>query len=226
MRIYTDFKECLNELKRELAEMGISVKTKTYQDKDISNNPDFETLELQNYIYTVTNPREIDLSPTQPWADLEFNERITNHPPNPGEAYLHRLEVWEQFLEEGRTFAYTYGERIKREGHIDTLISNIENDPAARQHFLAVWDRDDLFDAGGKHRIPCSLGYLFQVRKGKLNITYLQRSADFNVHLVNDLYLSHKLQNYVADNLGLQVGIYVHWLGSLHIFKKDVKGVF
>ena len=49
-RIYNKFDEALSEIGRDLAEMGISVHPKTWQDKDVSDNPDFETKELQNYI--------------------------------------------------------------------------------------------------------------------------------------------------------------------------------
>ena len=38
MRIYVDWPECYEEVKRDLAEMGILVKPKTMQDKIIENN--------------------------------------------------------------------------------------------------------------------------------------------------------------------------------------------
>jgi len=56
MRIYQSFKEALPEIKRDLAEMGIKVHPKTYQDKNVERDLNFATLELQNYIYTVVQP--------------------------------------------------------------------------------------------------------------------------------------------------------------------------
>ena len=83
-RIFKDFREATNEIKRDLAEMGISVHPQTYQDKFVGNDPNFSTFELQNYMYSVSSPLVTDLSPTQPWADREFIERTAQDPINPG----------------------------------------------------------------------------------------------------------------------------------------------
>ena len=70
MRIYTNWQECYEEVKRDLAEMGIRVFPKSMQDK----KGDFETLELQNYSYSLLNANSSDISGViQPWADSEFN---------------------------------------------------------------------------------------------------------------------------------------------------------
>ena len=41
MRIYTNWDECYNEILRDLAEMGIVVRPKTMQDKNVEGNPDY-----------------------------------------------------------------------------------------------------------------------------------------------------------------------------------------
>ena len=51
MRIFMNFNEAKEEIKRDLAEMGIVVKPKTMQDKIIEGNEDYETKELQNYSF-------------------------------------------------------------------------------------------------------------------------------------------------------------------------------
>ena len=47
-RIYANWKDAYGEIKRDVSENGISVHTKTYQNKDIEKNPMFETKEIQN----------------------------------------------------------------------------------------------------------------------------------------------------------------------------------
>jgi thymidylate synthase len=228
MRIYTNFREATNEIKRDLAEMGIDVKPHSYQNKNVEGNPEFYTKELQNYIYTVTQPKLNDLDATQPWAKLEFAERVSGNPVNPGEAYKSRSEVWNQFLNFDGEFDYTYPERLTCYGghnQVELTINVLRNDPDSRQCYISIWDKD-IIEAGGYSRIPCTLGYQFQIRNGALNITYLQRSSDFATHFQNDLYLAHKLQYHIADKLSIPVGLYTHWIGSLHIFQKDIKGVF
>jgi thymidylate synthase len=225
MRIYRNFSEALNEIKRDLAEMGIRVTTQTMQDKFRPEG--FETLELQNYIYTVTDTDLSHLSPTQPWADVEFEERVNagNFLINPGEAYKLRPEVWNQFLEyNGKKFSYTYPQRIELQAI--KIIEELKSHPDSRQLFLSVWDKQVDINRLGRRRVPCTLGYYFQNRKGKLNITYLQRSADYVTHFQNDIYLAVKLLHFIADKAGLQSGTFTHWIGSLHVYKEDLGYVF
>lgn len=226
MRIYEDFVEMASETKRQLAEMGVKVHPDTYQDKDVSDNPDFETLEIQNHIYTVTQPDTNDLDPTQPWADKEFKERLHRPPLNPGEAWKLREEVWEKFLEDDGTFGYTYSNRLARENQIQKIIERIKEDPDSRQLFISIWDETDVNYLGGVSRVPCSLGYHVQIRKNQLNLTYLQRSCDFHTHFQNDVYLAFKMQEHIAEETSYEIGHFTHWIASLHVFQKDLGEVF
>lgn len=225
MRFYKDFKEALSEIKRDLAEMGIEVHPKTYQDKYIADDPNFATLELQNYVYTVLHPNPDDLGPVQPWADMEFEERISGIKYNPGNSWKKRLDVWEQFLESDGRFAYTYPERMAHQ--LDIIADEAEDNPDSRQLYMGIWDPNkDIYRLGGLSRVPCSLGYLFQIRGGILNVTYFMRSMDYVTHMENDMYLAHMLQRWMANRIGVPEGRFTHFVASLHIFKKDVKGVF
>jgi len=227
MRFYMNFKEALSEIQRDLAEMGVLIRPKTYQDRVIEGDLDYDTLELDNYIYCVLNPDLSYLHPTQPWADAEFNERISRTAINPGEAWKLRSNIWETFLDPNTgCFAYTYAERFSRNNQIDQIINRLKEDPESRQLFLAMWDSSDITKIGGISRVPCTLGYLFQFRRGTLNLTYLQRSADFVNHFTNDVYLATKMLYYVAQETSLPVGTYTHWVGSLHVFRKDTALVF
>jgi len=230
MRIYRNFKEALAEIKRDLAEMGIHVHPQTYQDQFVGDNPDFETLELQNYIYTVTHPTNDDLEPTQPWAEAEWGERCIGINGkgciNPGTAWQLRKDVWEQFIQPNGKFAYTYCERFGLFEQVLRVIDRLQKDPSSRQLFIGMWNASDSTKLGGISRVPCSLGYYVQCRRNALHLTYLQRSADFVTHFVNDVYLAYSLQYFIADRVQMDIGTFTHWIGSLHIFAKDTKGVF
>lgn len=222
MRFFSNFKDANNEIKRDLAELGVSVHPQTMQDKDIEDDPGFNTRELLNYTYTVVAPSLKDLNPSQPWADAEFQERITFVAGEQGEAWKLRPEVWTEFHDRG--FGYTYGERY--EPSLREIIDELQEHPESRQLYLSVWD--NIVDPGrfGRVRVPCSLGYWFAKRDGHLHMTYMQRSADFATHFENDQYLSRKLQEYVASEVGIPAGRFAHWIGSLHVYQKDVAGVF
>jgi thymidylate synthase len=225
MRIFSNFEEALKEIKRDLAEMGTEVHPQTMQDKYVGDNPEYFTKELQNYDYTVKDAYYSisQLSPSQPWADAEFKERISGMLLNPGEAYKLRPEVWDEFLHDGR-FAYTYAERMW--GKIDLIVQEIKKNSNSRQLYLNIWEGGDLYYLGGQSRVPCSLGYLFQVRGGKLHMTYFMRSCDYATHFQNDVYLAVKLLDYIAHAVGLEAGNFTHFIGSFHIYRKDAEGVF
>lgn len=236
MRIYMNWNEAYEEIKRDLAEMGIEVKPKTMQDKIIEGNPDYETKELQNYCYTILNCKSSDVTGvTQPWADAEFEERVTDPYDvflddlefiNPGKAWELRKDVWTEYMHEGK-MAYTYNERIWRNYQLNKIIKRLNEDHDSRQLWLSIWDpNEDTDKLGGISRVPCSLGYNFQYRDGKLNIHYVMRSCDFNTHFINDVYLGMRLLEYVASKTGLEVGSFTHTMFSLHVYKKDIKNVF
>jgi thymidylate synthase len=228
MRIYVDWPECYEEVKRDLAEMGILVKPKTMQDKIIENNEAYETMELQNYSYSLLNAKSNAITRVvQPWADAEFEERINPAGNiNPGEAWKLREDVWTEYLHDGK-MAYTYNERIMFNNQLNKIIKRLKEDRDSRQLWLSIWnpaiDPDKL---GGISRVPCSLGYNFQFRDGKLNMHYVMRSCDFNTHFINDVYLAIKLLEYVAKECGMEVGSFTHTMFSLHVYRKDISNVF
>lgn len=228
MRIFMNFNETYEEVKRDLAEMGILVKPKSMQDKIVEGNEDYWTNELQNYGYTIKNAKSSDITGVnQPWADLEFEERINKeYVVNPGKAWETRKEVWTEYLHEGK-FAYTYNERIHLANQLQKLIERMKKDPGSRQLWLSIWNTNlDIDNLGGLSRVPCSLGYNFQIRNGKLNMHYLMRSCDFSTHFRNDVYLAIKLLEYVAEQTGYEVGDFTHTMFSLHVYNKDIQGVF
>lgn len=229
MRIYTNWDECYNEVLRDLAEMGIVVRPKTMQDKNVEGNPDYETKELQNYSYTLLDPKSQTITGVvQPWADAEFKERIdsTHYPINPGEAWKLRKDVWSEYIHDGK-LAYTYNEMLWNNNQLGKVIDRMLKDPDSRQLWVSLWNPNKDPDLlGGVSRVPCSLGYGFQVREGKLNMHYVMRSCDFATHFCNDVYLAIKLLEWVSNMTGFPVGNFTHTMFSVHVYNKDIKGVF
>ena len=243
MRIYINAEEMVEETKRDLAEMGIVVRPATMQDKYVKGDPDYETKELQNYSYCLLDAKSQDIpGVSQPWADAEFGERTTDpwhrtpdgrvnplYAPqylNPGSAWRLRKEVWTEYLHSGR-MAYTYNELIWNNDQVTKIINRLKKDPDSRQLWISLWnpDKDPDF-LGGISRVPCSLGYGLQVRDGKLNLHYVMRSCDFATHFRNDVYLAIRFLEWVAEKTGYPVGSFTHTIFSLHVYNKDVEGVF
>ena len=160
MRIYMNWEEAYEEVKRDLAEMGILVKPKTMQDKNVEGNSDYETKELQNYCYTLLNAKSSEITGViQPWADAEFEERVLDPFKNgdfinPGEAWELRKDIWTEYMHDGK-MAYTYNERIWQNDQLTKIIERLKEDHDSRQLWLSIWDPNiDTDKLGGISRVP------------------------------------------------------------------------
>jgi len=225
MRFYKSFPEAVNEIRRELKEMGVMIHTTSVQNLDITNNPDFNSLELQNYTYTIIKPdvNEIPLKNPE-WAEREFLDRISGKPINPGETYKLRMNTWGPLLNAFDQFDYTYPERLSLT--LEPVIKALKQDLYTRRAYVGVFDIEMDDPSNFRTRIPCTLGYWFNYRQDRLNITYLLRSSDFSEHFNYDIYLAIRLLNHVAGILDVQPGSFTHWIGSFHVFSKDVDDAF
>ena len=231
MRIYSSCIEAADELRRELKEMGIEYQSDTVQDKFVGNNPDFITLELMAYSYCITQFDDMwefieRMKVNQMWLEVECSERLNCHGSdlNPGYAWQYNKEFWEQFLRNG-VFSYSYPERWHAQ--LPYVIRELQQRPNTRQAIMTMYESTkDMMNWGGQDRVPCSMSYQFFIREGKLHVIYTQRSCDFTLFYASDVYLTVKLLEHVADAIDCKVGYFYHNIGSLHVFKGQVKDEF
>jgi len=178
-----------------------------------------------------------------PWAENHFKERINpngNH--NPGYEYqnwpyykVNKEDNDKKFRKEGGIFfSHTYMERFWPDtsirgtgkmgytyGNFNDTIEKLKKDPGTRQAFFSIWHPQDQKDHGV--RIPCTIGYHFLIRGGKLHIAYLIRSCDIFRHFKNDIYMTIRLAQHVRDEVdpSLKLGQMNMWIGSLHCWDKE-----
>jgi hypothetical protein len=116
-------------------------------------------------------------------------------------------------------------------GDLTDVVKLLDRDPTTRQAYLPIWFPEDTGSIEGQ-RVPCSLGYQFRIRQGRLNCTYHMRSCDYLRHMRDDIYHAMRLMWWVADkwwfmpNEGvkgsrLELGTLAMTIGSLHIFDGD-----
>lgn len=232
MRFYSDFAEAQNEIKRDLAELSVEVQPETMQDIYVADRPEYLTKELWNYTYAVTDTASYNLIEGAHWdyINLELEERIIGGL-NPGTSWKLRRDIWEPLLEKQRVrtksydrFSYTYSERMGGV-HTEKIVDELRLHPHSRQLWLPVWNPNDETRRGDR-RVPCSLGYWFVMRESKLHMTYIMRSCDFITHWPQDVALATMLLRYVAGRVEMDAGHFFHNIGSLHVYAKDVEGVF
>lgn len=112
-------------------------------------------------------------------------------------------------------------------GDLSDVVNLLVNDPTTRQAYLPVWFPEDT-GAVSSQRVPCTLGYQFRIRNGRLNCTYGMRSCDYLRHMRDDIYMAMRLMRWVADEamnrhqkMYLELGSLAMFIGSLHIFEGD-----
>lgn len=259
MRIYQNPMEAVREVERDLHEMGIQIQVQTMQDKYVANNVNYLTKEVRAYGFQVDswswNPDkalkvlhyifkdEAKAHQGLQYILLEFQDRTSRTPSNPGRSYVVRKEIWKEFLHNER-FAYTYSERLCPQWR--KFFEELRVRPGTRQAVLNIHSNicplhdlaeiginiveasADQRNAGGSGRIPCSLYYQAMIREQRLEWVYAMRSCDFYTHFPIDILLAMMLQSWVADILRLKPGMFTYFTGSLHAYKKDLdaRGIF
>lgn len=236
-----------------------------WQSMDISDKPMLVTHELRHVRIgwdlmptTVEHAQEV-IKPNLPWAEDHFLERVGGEPLNPPPSHQ-----WWPFAQknneehtEGGKFSHTYPERFWPKyagetwrmidsfshtgirydyGDLQDVVMQLVRNPLTRQAYLPVWFPEDTGAVDGQ-RVPCTLGYHFLIRNGRLDISYSIRSCDFLRHWADDVYMAVRLAQWMRDQLriigytkeipsivdrSIEVGEFIMNIGSLHVFEGDM----
>lgn len=256
-----NFEKAEFPLGRQLLSVGNGggvVKVPEWQSVDVSNKPQGQTVEVQNAVMTCPIPEDIasaisDVEPNIPWAEEHFLERVSGVPHNPPPSHVnwpyaqannkeHTKDgkfshtyperfwpkgIWE--LKYGEGTGYLQGVRFEY-GDLSDVVLQLIKSPHTRQAYLPVWFPEDTGAVHGE-RVPCTLGYHFLIREGKLNVTYFIRSCDFVRHFRDDVYLAMRLGQWVRDQTAVsshgeiesyKMGTLTMHMVSLHCFEADL----
>jgi Thymidylate synthase len=218
--------------------------TQTYEVEDVS---------FKYWIPFSRDDLQRAVKPNLPWAERHFQERMSGLPLNPGNEYKNwpwYKQGVEDHKPDGQ-FSHTYMERYWPKfagengdpeelkhfdmpnhgihfpyGDVDNLINLLQTRPYTRQAYLPIWFPEDLHAADvAQQRVPCTLGYHFLIRKNpaELKVTYYMRSCDFFRYFRDDVYMTCRLAQIVADRVGVLPGDLVMHISSLHIFEAEIE---
>lgn len=106
---------------------------------------------------------------------------------------------------------------------LSACIHLLKEKPNTRQAIISMWDSGDIIHAiTGSHKdLPCTLSLKFYIREGKLHCIADMRSNDAWLGLPYDIFCFTTLQRIIAEELNLQLGIYVHQAGSMHLYERN-----
>ena len=127
---------------------------------------------------------------------------------------------WADISDDGVHNNSAYGWRIQDKfgfdqwEHVKTLI---RNDPNTRQAIIHIKDADNR----PTKDTPCTVYLQFLLRDGKLNLSVHMRSNDIWMGVPYDMFSFCFLQMKMAMELGVEIGEYTHYAGSLHMYARD-----
>lgn len=146
-----------------------------------------------------------------------------------------RLEIIEYYIPKYRTFINAsrravrapgaYGPRLFGGGpksqmaDLLAMLRKKQGKSDTRQAVAQIFDRADLKPDNGD--VPCTTTLQFLPRNGQLHMAVTMRSNDAYIGFSGDVYAFTFIQELVARSLGLELGSYSHFVGSLHLYDEN-----
>ena len=135
---------------------------------------------------------------------------------------------WIEFTEDEQTIRGScYGYRLfQPQGSAPSqwkvAQSLLRRDPLSRRAVLLMAQPLSMNDLDAKD-VACSSSIQFLVRNGRLDALLHMRSNDAYWGLPYDVFFFTMLQELFATELGLELGVYHHSVGSLHLYSRHVE---
>lgn len=116
-----------------------------------------------------------------------------------------------------------YGPRLRawRPGHdqLDHVRRTLLADPDSRRAVIQLYDPDR--DIPSHSDVPCTLGYRFYLRDGRVEMHTTMRSQDLWLGFCYDLFTATILHELMAHWVGAELGQYHHHVDSLHLYEAN-----
>jgi thymidylate synthase len=135
---------------------------------------------------------------------------------------------WKNISDDGQTANSAYGARIFKfhpriaDGEIVQwryVKEELTRDPDSRRAVIHIRTPDDSLYA--VKDVPCTLSLQFFIRDSKLHLHVTMRSSDIILGLPYDVPAFTLMQEVLANELGIDLGEYVHTSNSLHCYERD-----
>jgi len=135
---------------------------------------------------------------------------------------------WKEISDDGKTANSAYGSRIFRPhpriggGKIsqwDYVKEELHRDPDSRRAVIHIRTPDDSIISSKD--VPCTLALQFFIRNERLHLHVNMRSSDIILGLAYDVPAFTTIQEILANELGIDLGEYVHTSNSLHCYERD-----
>jgi thymidylate synthase len=182
-----------------------------------------ECTELTGVLLEITNPRarlsrtETRGKPFSCLGELCWYLAGTNEL----EFISYYLPDYRDFAEENIIFG-GYGPRFfgwRGLDQVANITDLLKRKPHTRRAVIQLFDAGDIVE---EHKdIPCTCSLQFIIRRDALHLITYMRSNDVFLGLPHDIFCFTMLQEIIARSLSVEIGIYKHIIGSLHLYDRN-----
>ncbi|WP_286134053.1 thymidylate synthase [Methylobacterium sp. Leaf123] len=117
-----------------------------------------------------------------------------------------------------------YGPRLTRMRDGIDQFGSIENllkqRPGSRRAVIQIFNAEDI--ATHHKEIPCTTTLQFHMRGDLLHMSATMRSNDAYFGLPHDVFCFTMIQEMMARRLGVEIGEYMQYVGSMHVYNKKL----
>ncbi len=108
---------------------------------------------------------------------------------------------------------------MRGQDQIQNVLRMLRDKRDTRQAVIQIFDAIDIVN---EHKdVPCTCTLQFFLRDGRLDLLTYMRSNDVFMGLPHDAFAFTMLQEVIAASLGVELGVYKHALGSLHLYDRN-----
>jgi thymidylate synthase len=151
------------------------------------------------------------------YAEYEWNWYLSANPN--AQEISEKASIWKALMDESGNVNSNYGYQWSRANQLSKVIQMLKVMPTTRKASISIYDGKEL----DKYSLdtPCTYAVNFYIDKdNKLSMQVMMRSNDLVFGFCNDQYCFSKLQQYVANELNLEIGTYFHFACNMHIYKR------
>ena len=108
-------------------------------------------------------------------------------------------------------------------GGVDQLRSTLvllKERPSSRRAVVQLFNAEDI--ETHHKEVPCTTTFQFFIRDDRLHMAVTMRSNDAYKGLPHDIFCFTMIQEMLARALGVELGEYIHFAGSMHVYENNI----
>lgn len=135
-----------------------------------------------------------------------------------GEIYGKIPQIWTEMADWRGNVNSNYGWQWDRNDQLDKVVQMLQENPNTRKAAISIYDGKEIDQY--RKDTPCTYAVQFTIFAGKLHMAVHMRSNDVWFGFCNDQYCFSKMQEMVADRVGVPIGTYYHHAHNMHIYER------